>query len=125
MTGVQTCALPILSRCSMLSLSVSSSWLGFPFGLPVGLRTALLLLLLSVVSVSTPSVASVSAPSVSSVVFAVLLVVCCDRGGKPDWLGLLLPISDGPGDIYTGFSGQYGFAQSLTFASFIYAVSFL
>ena len=59
---------------SRLPLSVSPSWLGFPFGLPVGLRIALLLSLLSVVSVSIPSV--------WFVVFAVLSVVCGDRGGK-------------------------------------------
>jgi hypothetical protein len=85
------------SRCSVLSLSVSPSWLGLPFGLPVGLHTALLLLL--------PSIASVSIPSVSFIVFAVVPVVCCNRGGKFNWLKLRLPISDGPGNIYTGFLG--------------------
>ena len=60
--------------CCFILLSVSPSWLGFPFGLPVGLHTALLLLL--------PSVTSVSTLSVSSVVFVLLSVVCCNKSGK-------------------------------------------
>ena len=106
-----------MSYYFILLLSVSFSWLGFPFKLFIGLYIALFLLLLSVTSVFTLSVLFI--------VSAVLSVVCYNRGGKPNWLKLLLPISNGPGDIYTGFLGQYGFAQSLTFASFIYAVSFL
>jgi len=62
--------------CCFILLSVSLSWLGFLFGLPVGLCIALLLLLLSVVSVSTLSV--------SSVAFVLLSVVCCDKSGKFD-----------------------------------------
>jgi len=103
--------------CCFILLSVSPSWLGFPFGLPVGLCTAFFLLLLSV--------ASVFILSISSVVFVLLSVVCCDKGGKLNWFKLWLPISDGFGDIYTGFSGQYGFVWSLAFASSTHAVSFL
>ena len=69
-----------MSHYSILLLSVSSSWLSFPFRLPVGLYITLFLLLLSVTSVFTPSVLSV--------VFTVLLVVYYNRGGKPNWLRL-------------------------------------
>ena len=114
-----------ISRYSILLLSISSSQLGFLFRLPVRLYTALLLLLLSITSISTPSVTSVSTLSVLSIVFTVLLVICYNRGRKPNQLRLLLPISNSPGNIYTRFLGQYRFAQSLAFASSIRAVSFL
>ena len=114
-----------ISRYSILLLSISSSQLGFPFRLPIGLRTALLLLLLSVISVSTLSITSVSTLSILSIVFTVLLVVYYNRGRKPNQLRLLLPISNSPSNIYTRFLGQYRFARSLAFASSIYTVSFL
>ena len=106
-----------ISHYSRLLLSISPFQLGFPFRLPVGLYTALLLLLLSVISISIPSI--------QFVVFTVLSIIYSNRGRKLYWLKLQLPISNSPSNIYTGFLGQYRFIRSLAFTSSIYAVSFL
>ena len=65
---------------SRLLLSVSPSQLGFPFRLPVRLYTALLLLLLSIISISIPSI--------QFVIFTILSVIYSNRGRKLRWLKL-------------------------------------
>jgi len=107
-----------MSLYGLLALAVllaSLSYIALPIRLPAEPSAGLFCL----------CVPSISIGLIPFVLFVIFTDGVANRGGELNWLLFRLPISDGPGVIYTGFSGQYGFARCLTFASSMRVVSFL